>query len=205
MNFLGSKLSENTLRARRRQQTRAEIHDAAVELVLERGFAAVTVEDIAQVAGISPRTFFNYFPTKQEAIFPGPPEIDPEAVEAFIAGKNSLIADLRALVAGYAELAPRVRKQMQQLRPVLAEQPDVWIHMHKRFSEVEDAFAKAVAKRRKHDDPTSEDRVIAAISTGILRASMRCWSLIEDHETPPPLNEIVAENFAALKLLTGEK
>lgn len=202
---LGSQLSENTLRARRRQQTRDEIHRSAVELVLERGFAAVTVEDIAQAAGVSPRTFFNYFPTKQEAIFPGPPLLDADAVEAFVAGKSSLLADLRALVSNYAQLGPKVRKQMVQLRPILAEQPDIWIHMHKRFSDVENAFAQAVSRRQGHEAPTSEDRVIAAVTTGIMRASMRCWSLAEEHENPEALNDIVERNFEALKLLTGDQ
>src|SRR5699024_10432039 len=143
----GSQLSENTLRARRRQQTRDEIHQSAVELVLERGFAAVTVEDIAQASGVSPRTFFNYFPTKQEAIFPGPPLLDPEAVESFVSAGNSLLVDLRTLVSNYAQLGPKVRKQMMQLRPILAEQPDIWVHMHKRFNDVENAFAQAISRR----------------------------------------------------------
>lgn len=202
---MGSPLTETTLRARRRQQTRDEIHQSAVELVLERGFADVTVEDIAQSAGISPRTFFNYFPTKQEAIFPGPPMLSPEAVEAFVAGKNSLSADLQELCANYAQLGPKVRKQMLQLRPILAEQADIWVSMHKRFSEVENAFAQAISRRRKHDAPTGEDRVIAAVAIGIMRASMRCWSLVDEHEEPESLNEIVTRNFAALALLTGEE
>lgn len=197
-------MSENTLRARRRTQTRAEIHQAAVELVLKNGFAAVTVEEIAQAAGISPRTFFNYFPTKQEAIFPGPPELDAAEVEEFVAGTNTLFEDLRNLASSYAKLGPQVREQMKQLRPVLADQPGIWVHMHKRFAEVENRFAAAVARRRKHAEPTSEDRVIAAVTTGILRASMRCWSLAEDESARRPLDEIVEQNFAALELLTGE-
>lgn len=197
-------MSENTLRARRRQQTRDEIHQSAVELVLERGFAAVTVEDIAQASGVSPRTFFNYFPTKQEAIFPGPPLLDPEAVESFVSAGNSLLVDLRTLVSNYAQLGPKVRKQMMQLRPILAEQPDIWVHMHKRFNDVENAFAQAISRRHGHETPTSEDRVIAAVTTGIMRASMRCWSLAEEHDDPEPLNEIVNRNFAALQLLTGD-
>ena len=198
-------MSENTLRSRRRQQTRAEIHQCAVDLVLERGFAAVTVEDIAQAAGVAPRTFFNYFPTKQEAIFPGPPSLDPLDVEEFINGTNPLVTDLRTLVSNYAKLGPQVRKQMLQLRPILADQPDIWVQMHKRFGQAENEFAHAIARRRGRDEPSSEDRVIAAITTGILRASMRCWSLAEDRDVPEPLNQIVERNFAALELLTGDR
>src|SRR5690625_2890339 len=116
--FSGREVSENTLRARRRIQTRTEIHQAAVELVLQRGFTEVTVEDIAQASGVSPRTFFNYFPTKQEAIFPGPPELDTENIEQFVAGTGPLLSDLRTLVANYAQFAPNVHKQMLEWRPI---------------------------------------------------------------------------------------
>ncbi|MCQ9371310.1 TetR/AcrR family transcriptional regulator [Corynebacterium sp. 35RC1] len=43
-----------------------ELH--ATTLVLERGYSLVTVEDIAQAAGVSKRTFFNYFQNKQQAV-----------------------------------------------------------------------------------------------------------------------------------------
>ncbi|MGO9925535.1 MAG: TetR family transcriptional regulator, partial [Mycobacterium sp.] len=56
------------LRERRRRQTSADIRDAAVRLARERGFDRVTIEDIGVAAGISPRTFFNYFPNKESAI-----------------------------------------------------------------------------------------------------------------------------------------
>lgn len=52
------------LRERRRRQTSADIRDAAVRLTLERGFDKVTVDEICAEAGISTRTFFNYFPNK---------------------------------------------------------------------------------------------------------------------------------------------
>lgn len=52
-----------------RQRTQADIEDAATRLVDERGYAAVTVEEICEAAGISRRTFFNYFPTKDAAVF----------------------------------------------------------------------------------------------------------------------------------------
>ncbi|MCM6776757.1 TetR family transcriptional regulator [Nocardia sp. CDC159] len=56
------------LRARRRAQTLDEIHRAAVSLSEQRGFDNVTVDEIAARAGVSPRTFFRYFPTKESAV-----------------------------------------------------------------------------------------------------------------------------------------
>lgn len=57
-----------TLRDRQRTQTLRDLHDAAVGLAREGGLAAVTVEAITERAHVSRRTFFNYFPTKEDAL-----------------------------------------------------------------------------------------------------------------------------------------
>lgn len=56
------------LRERKKRETRSALAWAAVRLAVERGFANVPVEDIAAGAGVSPRTFNNYFSSKAEAI-----------------------------------------------------------------------------------------------------------------------------------------
>jgi AcrR family transcriptional regulator len=58
------------LRERKKQQTREAIHRAAMKLFSERGFEATTIADIAAAADIAPRTFFSYFASKVEAVFP---------------------------------------------------------------------------------------------------------------------------------------
>lgn len=63
---------ELTLREQKRLATRDAIEDAATKLVDERGFNDVTVEEICEAAGISRRTFFNYFDSKDSAVLGGP-------------------------------------------------------------------------------------------------------------------------------------
>jgi AcrR family transcriptional regulator len=75
----------DTLRDRTRRAVRAEIAEAAVALFAERGFDETTVEDIARAVGMTKRSFFRYFPTKEDAVFAG--------TEALV---EQVVADLEA-------------------------------------------------------------------------------------------------------------
>ncbi len=57
------------LRERKKRQTRAQISEVATTLFFERGFDAVTVEDVARAAGVSKMTVFNYFVRKEDLLF----------------------------------------------------------------------------------------------------------------------------------------
>jgi AcrR family transcriptional regulator len=58
----------DTLRTRKKAATRQSLHDAALRLAMAHGLDGVTVEDIADEAGVSRRTFSNYFANKEDAI-----------------------------------------------------------------------------------------------------------------------------------------
>lgn len=60
-----------TLRERKREKTRAAIIDAAMKLFERHGYDGTTVADIAAAAEIGTRTFFTYFASKEELLFPG--------------------------------------------------------------------------------------------------------------------------------------
>jgi AcrR family transcriptional regulator len=57
------------LRERKKLETRQLISETAVRLFNERGFEAVTVDEIAEAANVSKKTVFNYFPTKEDLVF----------------------------------------------------------------------------------------------------------------------------------------
>src|ERR1700734_2617571 len=63
-----SQIAGRGLRERKKQQTRETLSWAALRLAVEPGFGSGLVEDIAAEAGVSPRTYNNYFSSKAEAI-----------------------------------------------------------------------------------------------------------------------------------------
>jgi AcrR family transcriptional regulator len=62
------RISEGGLRETKKRRTRQAIRAAAIALFTDQGVEATTVEQIAIAADISPRTFFNYFDTKEQAV-----------------------------------------------------------------------------------------------------------------------------------------
>src|ERR687893_2269821 len=90
------------LRERKKKATRAAIHDAAMRLFEEHGFAGTTVDQIAEAADVSRATVFTYFPTKEDIVFGD----GPRAVEALgeqldgTTGAEGTLAAVRAWLRG---------------------------------------------------------------------------------------------------------
>ncbi|WP_245717174.1 TetR/AcrR family transcriptional regulator [Nocardia jejuensis] len=74
----------SALRDRKRERTRRALLEAAVEQFESRGYEATTVADIAAAAEVGTRTFFNYFASKEELLFPEPDERVTAAVQAIV-------------------------------------------------------------------------------------------------------------------------
>ena len=74
------------LRERKRAQTRRRLEEAAIGLALRDGLDKVTIDAISERADVSPRTFFNYFDSKDDAILGvSPPDVsrrDPDRASA---------------------------------------------------------------------------------------------------------------------------
>jgi AcrR family transcriptional regulator len=70
------------LRETKKERTRRDIADAAMRLFVQRGFARVTVAEVAREANVSEKTVFNYFPTKEDLFFDEVDEREAALVEA---------------------------------------------------------------------------------------------------------------------------
>lgn len=98
----------HSLRERKRRATMAAIENAATTLVVEHGYDAVTVDQICARADISKRTFFNYMPTKEEAVVGIAPETVPDDLrEHFLAETGPEI--VRTLLQIYLDTFARAR------------------------------------------------------------------------------------------------
>jgi AcrR family transcriptional regulator len=89
------------LRESKKLQTRQAIAATAMRLFVTRGFDHVTVGEIAREAGVSEKTVFNYFPTKEDIFFDEVPERLEALTDAVRAGRpgESLVAAMHALHA----------------------------------------------------------------------------------------------------------
>ena len=82
----------------RRYRTAKKIQATAIQLAVRDGLANVTTEAIAKEAGISTRTFFNYYPYKEAAMMGPPPDYPADASEQFVHGQGTMIEDLDRLI-----------------------------------------------------------------------------------------------------------
>jgi AcrR family transcriptional regulator len=161
------------LRERKKLKTKAAIQREAMRLFLERGFEATTVEDIAEAVEISPSTFFNYFPSKEEVVFQD--DLDPLILAAFDAQPTTMnpIARLRAAMRSvFAQIQPEQEKLIQQRVQLMASTPELRAAMLGQFAELADQIADLLASRvgKRRDDFALHN--IAGALLGVLMGAM---------------------------------
>lgn len=196
-----------TLRERRRLSTRRDISRAALYLVLEHGLGNVTVDDIAEAAGISPRTFFNYFPSKKSAVLAGPDPLPDEAVEVFVTDLDTPVPEgLRRLLDSLDVASAEQRELMSRMQQVITAHPELVPVLHERVMEFEGLLAGVVARRLGTEPGDPRPTVAAAVCTALVRVAMT--GALDDGVEPErpdehggPLHLSLDRAFAALREL----
>jgi AcrR family transcriptional regulator len=194
-----------SLRERKKLATRRSLRRAALDLVAERGFTHVTVEDIAEAADVSPRTFFNYFPSKEAALFGADPEQIPELRErimqlapgepALEALRMIMVTDAEAAADELSELSGDPAGWLRRMKAARAD-PHLRAAQAARMSTVERAITEALAERLGTDPDTDPyPALLAATASGIFRASITFWA---GAGGSMPLGPLVDQAFRAL-------
>lgn len=155
-------------RSRKRLATRQQISDAATRLFLERGFDAVTVDDIAAAADVGRMTVFNHFPRKEDMFFDRDEEAREGVRQALINRQNgeSPIEALRAhahqLIATgspYAEFSIRSRGYVETVRG----SESLMSRARAMRDELENFLATALSESVAHKSVGASDKLAAAV------------------------------------------
>ncbi|MGX5680860.1 TetR/AcrR family transcriptional regulator [Schumannella luteola] len=194
------------LRERKRRATRRAIQLAVIDLVAEHGLDGTTVDEISRRADISPRTFFNYFASKEDAIIGElPPLPSEELVERFVsAGRGASLFDgLSEILVETVEGEGHDQELMQRRKSVLQQHPHLFAMRIARMRRLEDEMGRIVARRLVADDPRMEEgtaerrgHLVANVAFAAMRHAWGCWAQ-GDHDSR--LGDHVAASFTELK------
>jgi len=193
-----------SLRERKKLATRRSLRRHALDLVAQRGFVHVTVEDIAEAADVSPRTFFNYFPSKEAALFGA----DPERVAALREGvlraapgepaldalRQVLVAEARKVTSELGELGDP-QDMLRRMKVVRAD-PHLRAAQSAHMANIESALAEALAERLSKDSARDPyPALLASVAGAVIRATTVFWASTGGAE---PLDQLTDRAFRAL-------
>jgi len=168
-------------RDQQKEQTRLDLALAAFELAREHGLASVRVPQIAAATGVSPRTFNNYFASKEAAIV-WPTTRRASRLAANLDGRppEEPLAD--ALAAAVASMYDQDEMDglpsgwLQDFRALVAREPALHGEYLKAAAAAEAALAGAIARRTGAAEDRLEPQVLAAVVAGAERAAVRYWA-----------------------------
>ncbi|WBU36860.1 TetR/AcrR family transcriptional regulator [Homoserinibacter sp. YIM 151385] len=200
------------LRERKRIATRRAIQLATIQLVRERGIDGVTVEDIAGRADVSPRTFFNYFPSKDSALAGDTPHLpEAEILERFVHGRQPLLLDLGDMLADAVQQNLQDLELVQQRRELVKANPQIMALRMAGMRSFEDELVHVVARRLRAerarpvdaaetDREREEARLVTFVAVGAMRAAWVTWA---DGSHPEGLGVLIHDALADAAALLG--
>lgn len=169
-----------SLRERKRQQTRHELIGAAMRLFEEKGYEQTTVAEIAAAAGVSTKTFFNYFASKDEVLFPHlSRRIDAAVALIDRHGPDDRMADILVSAMQHMladALTEEVDGGLAAVRlPMIMSVPAVQAATLHRYFLAETQLAQALHRAYSHAlDPAAAAAVIGSVMGAAISAALVC-------------------------------
>jgi AcrR family transcriptional regulator len=177
-----------SLRERKKARTRRALVEAALRLFAERGFEATTVAEIAEAADVSPRTFFTYFPAKEDVLFADAQDrIDRlrDALAKRTPDESLLDALRRAAREIVADQSFRAEEQRAHMQ-VIGANPALGARALQDLLAAEQVVAAAIADDLGVDQTDLQPQVAAAAAVNALRGAFMTWFLSGASGDPQP-------------------
>jgi AcrR family transcriptional regulator len=183
------------LHARKQDFVRNQIWEVAIDLFAEKGFTRTTAEDIAEAAGVSRRTFFRYFSSKDDLMVQAMDtygDLLTAAIRDCARGQRPLDVVRAAVltVAEYVVEQPRTRTIMQ----ILEENPPARAAQLSRFAEIDERLASEFATHIKRQTGNYTPRMLASLTLLMLNLTFRAWFKRETES----IEDAVDQMFATL-------
>ncbi|MEB8388385.1 TetR/AcrR family transcriptional regulator [Rhodobacteraceae bacterium KMM 6894] len=190
-----------SLQQRRRQQTAKDIQRATLELAVKHGLAHVTTEAIAEAAGISTRTFFNYYNNKEAAAIGTPPEFSETDKAALRDGTAHIADDLKVFLTAHIRSLANSQDILRMVRQVIRESVNARGVLDRLLMERCQDLADCLQDRV--GDPANA----RALADNAVRCTARAIDLWEMHENvtlTEALETVWVDQIAASRLLAVE-
>jgi AcrR family transcriptional regulator len=166
-----------SLRERKRIETLIDLAETAIDLFHERGYDNVTVEDIAAGVDVSPRTFFRYYSSKEDVLFPSETETGALLREALLSRpprESVVVAVQESLMVLAADLTQR-RPTMQTRKEIIEQTPALRARELEQTLVWEEILADVIAQRIETTPEQLAPRVIAAACVAGIRVAIDIW------------------------------
>jgi AcrR family transcriptional regulator len=183
-------------------RTKRLLQQAALELFANQGYDETTTEEIAERAGVSPRTFFRYFATKESVLFVGEYGFFEEFTAEFLEQPRTL-SDLDAMSATLVGLAgglARRRRALLLYEKAVASSPTLRGGVTDHQQEDIAKMAAAIATRRGMGKPDDDCTLLAAVTLVTYRRAISKW-LVGPARVDP--KKVIAAHFALLSGLAA--
>jgi AcrR family transcriptional regulator len=194
-----SPLKEEGLRERKRRETLRRIAEQGLKLFLTKGYEATTLDEIAEAAGISRRTFFYYFKSKEDILMAWQGGGFTETVQAAVLEQSTKQSPLDAVKNALVELTSRFQadpKQAKALDNLMCSTESLRVRHQAKYVEEEQAVFEALCQMWPQPKRQPALRIVAMMSIGAFRLAIDSW--IRD-EGRRPLPAYLKEAFANLK------
>lgn len=164
------------LRQRKKLAAMKRIQEVALDLFDQRGFANVTIEEIAEAADVSPSSVYRYFGSKEQLVLRD--EFEPQffdKMEAELASQPPVEALRRTVAWAMAEFLDRDDEVARRRTKYSLEEPALRAAFLEQTDTFSDAVAASLARAVRRDPNDLEVRVIAAAIVWSLQAAIGCW------------------------------